>query len=78
MNIRPTTEIDLAGHNFVITHWSPQGYENLPKIGRYVAVPMATISGSMMTGARIFLMPAYSYSIPLNRWSKMISKNFSH
>ena len=53
MNIRPTTEIDLAGHNFVITHWSPSKVmKNLPKIGRYVAVPMATISGSMMTGGQ--------------------------
>lgn len=53
MNIRPTTEIDLADHNFIITHWSPSKVmKNLPKIGRYVAVPMATISGSMMTGGQ--------------------------
>lgn len=51
MKFRPTTEIDLAGHNFEITHWSPtKVMKNLPKIGRYVAVPMATISGSMMNG----------------------------
>lgn len=51
MNFKPTTEIDLAGHNFVITHWSPtKVMKNLPKIGRYIAVPMATIGGSMMSG----------------------------
>lgn len=51
MNFRPTTEIDLAGKNFVITHWSPSKVmKNLPKIGRYIAVPMATISGALFTG----------------------------
>lgn len=53
MKFKPTTEIDLAGHNFEITHWSPtKVMKNLPKIGRYVAVPMATISGSMMSGGQ--------------------------
>lgn len=53
MKFRPTTEIDLAGHNFEITHWSPtKVMKNLPKIGRYVAVPMATIGGSMATGGQ--------------------------
>ena len=48
---RPTTEIDLAGHNFVIEHWKPtKVMKNLPKIGRYVAVPMASIGGAMMNG----------------------------
>ncbi len=51
--IKPTTDIDLAGHNFVIEHWSPtKVMKNLPKIGRYVAVPMATISGAMMSGGQ--------------------------
>lgn len=53
MNFKPTTEIDLAGHNFVITHWSPSKVmKNLPKIGRYIAVPMATISGALMSGGQ--------------------------
>ena len=53
MKFKPTTEIDLAGHNFEITHWSPtKVMKNLPKIGRYVAVPMATIGGSMMNGGQ--------------------------
>jgi len=53
MKFRPTTEIDLAGHNFEITHWSPtKVMKNLPKIGRYVAVPMATIGGSMASGGQ--------------------------
>lgn len=51
IKFRPTTEIDLAGHNFVITHWSPtKVMKNLPKIGRYIAVPMATIGGAFMNG----------------------------
>ena len=51
MKFQPTTEIDLAGHNFIITHWSPSKVmKNLPTIGRYIAVPFATIGGSMMTG----------------------------
>ncbi len=53
MNFKPTTEIDIAGHNFVITHWSPtKVMKNLPKIGRYIAVPMATIGGAMMSGGQ--------------------------
>lgn len=53
MKFRPTTEVDLAGHNFEITHWSPtKVMKNLPKIGRYVAVPMATIGGSMASGGQ--------------------------
>jgi len=55
MKFKPTTEIDLAGHNFTITHWSPtKVMKNLPKIGRYVAVPMATVAGSMMSGGGNF------------------------
>ena len=53
MKIRQTTEIDLAGHNFVITHWSPtKAFKNIPKIGRYIAVPMASISGALMSGGQ--------------------------
>ena len=53
MKFKPTTEIDLAGHNFTITHWSPtKVMKNLPKIGRYVAVPMASIGGSLMSGGQ--------------------------
>lgn len=53
MKFAPTTEIDLAGHNFIITHWSPMKVmKNLPKIGRYVAVPMASIGGAMMSGGQ--------------------------
>lgn len=53
MNFKPITEIDLVGHNFVITHWSPtKVMKNLPKIGRYIAVPMATISGAIMSGGQ--------------------------
>lgn len=51
MIFRKTTEVDLAGKNFVITHWSPtKVMSNLPKLGRYIAVPMATITGSMIKG----------------------------
>lgn len=51
INFKPTTEIDVAGHNFTITHWSPtKVMKNLPKIGRYIAVPLASISGAIMSG----------------------------
>lgn len=50
-----TTSIDLAGHEFIITHWSPTKVMiNMPKIGRYFAVPMATVAGSLLSGAGNF------------------------
>lgn len=52
-NFRPTTEIDLVGHNFIITHWSPMAcMHNLPKIGRIIAVPMGAIGGELLNGGR--------------------------
>lgn len=49
---RPTTEITLSGTEFIITHWSPtKVMKNLPRIGRYIAVPMATVSGALMNGS---------------------------
>lgn len=53
IKFKPTTEIELAGHNFTITHWSPtKVMKNLPKIGRYIAVPMASIGGSILSGGQ--------------------------
>ena len=62
INFRPTTEIDLAGHNFVITHWGPmKAMKNMPKIGKIVAVPLGAIGGSILSGGqnmqRSFLQP---------------------
>ena len=52
-NFRPTTEIDLVGHNFIITHWSPMVcMHNLPKIGKIIAVPMGAIGGELLNGGR--------------------------
>lgn len=52
-NFRPTTEIDLVGHNFIITHWSPMVcMHNLPKIGRIIAVPIGAIGGELLNGGR--------------------------
>lgn len=52
-NFRPTTEIDLVGHNFIITHWSPMVcMHNLPKIGKIIAVPMGAIGGELFNGGR--------------------------
>lgn len=52
-NFRPTTEIDLVGHNFIINHWSPMVcMHNLPKIGRIIAVPMGAIGGELLNGGR--------------------------
>ena len=51
MNFKPTTEIKLAGHEFVITHWSPmKTMKNLPKIGKIVAVPIAAVGGEIAQG----------------------------
>lgn len=53
--IRKTTELRIGDNEFIITHWSPtKVMKNLPKIGRYFAVPMATVAGSVMTGAANF------------------------
>ena len=53
INFRPTTEIDLAGHNFVITHWGPmKAMKNMPKIGKIVAVPLGAIGGSIISGGQ--------------------------
>lgn len=52
-NFRPTTEIDLVGHNFVINHWGPrQAMHNLPRIGRIIAVPMGAIGGELLSGGK--------------------------
>lgn len=49
--IRPTTEVILGEKEFTIEHWSPtKAMKNLPKVGKYFAVPMATIVGSLGTG----------------------------
>ena len=53
INFRPTTEIDLAGHNFVITHWGPmKAMKNMPKIGKIVAVPLGAVGGSILSGGQ--------------------------
>lgn len=53
MNIRKTTSIILSDREFLITHWSPtKVMTNLPKIGRYFAVPLSTVAGSLMTGGQ--------------------------
>lgn len=52
-NFRPTTEIDLVGHNFVINHWAPRrAMHNLPKIGKIIAVPMGAIGGELLNGGK--------------------------
>lgn len=50
-----TTYINIGEHEFTINHWSPtRVMKNMPKIGRYFAVPMATIAGSVMSGGATF------------------------
>lgn len=52
---RKTTELKIGDKEFIITHWSPtKVMKNLPKIGRYFAVPMATVAGSVMAGGANF------------------------
>lgn len=50
-----TTFLTVGEHEFTINHWSPtKVMVNMPKIGRYFAVPLATIAGSVMTGGVTF------------------------
>lgn len=49
--IRPTTEVEIGEKEFLIEHWSPtKAMKNLPKVGKYFAVPLATVVGSLGTG----------------------------
>lgn len=49
--IRPTTEVQIGDREFTIEHWAPtKAMKNLPKVGKYFAVPLATIIGSIGTG----------------------------
>lgn len=55
MKFSKTTEVEFAQHKFLITHWSPTKVMiNMPKIGRYFAVPLATVAGSLLTGGANF------------------------
>lgn len=55
MKFAKTTVLEISGNEFIIHHWSPTKVMcNLPKIGRYFAVPMATISASIMSGGTNF------------------------
>lgn len=52
IRMQPTTEVKLGDNYFTITHWSPtKVMKNIPRIGRYVAIPLATIGGSIASGA---------------------------
>lgn len=55
IKMRKTTELQLSGKNFTIYHWPPsKTLANMPKIGRFLAVPLGTIAGSIATGGENF------------------------
>lgn len=55
MKFRKTTELKLGNNNFTIYHWSPsQVIKNMPLIGRFIAVPMGTVAGSILQGGESF------------------------
>ncbi len=52
-NSRPTTEVVIGEKEFTIEHWSPtKAMKNLPKVGKYFAVPLATVVGSLGSGGQ--------------------------
>lgn len=53
--MKRTTEVTINGTEYLITHWSPsKNFKNLPIIGKYFAVPVATVIGSIAQGGGNF------------------------
>lgn len=51
----PQTVKVIGKNEFIIHHWSPtKAMMNLPKIGRYLAVPISTLAGSAIAGGANF------------------------
>lgn len=55
VGMRPTTKVKISDEEYIITHWSPtKNLKNLPIIGKYFAVPIATVIGSIAQGGGNF------------------------
>lgn len=55
LGMRPTTEVTLGGRTFLISHWkATHAFRTIPKVGRYFAIPFATVIGSIMQGGQNF------------------------
>lgn len=55
IKFRKSTEIVLSEKRFTIYHWSPSTViRNMPTLGRFLAVPMGTLAGSVVQGGENF------------------------
>ncbi|UNY40366.1 hypothetical protein KLEP7_gp14 [Pseudaeromonas phage vB_PpeM_ KLEP7] len=63
--IGPKTELVIGDRTYVLAHWSPtKMYRNIPKIGRYFAIPASTVIGTIFSAHQDEIEPDLSEAIP--------------
>ena len=59
------TELVIGDRTYVLAHWSPtKMYRNIPKIGRYFAIPASTIIGTIFNSQQDGVEADLSEAIP--------------
>ena len=59
------TELVIGDRTYVLAHWSPtKMYRNIPKIGRYFAIPASTIIGTIFNSQQDGVETDLSEAIP--------------
>ena len=59
------TELVIGDRTYVLAHWSPtKMYRNIPKIGRYFAIPASTVIGTIFNAQQEGLEADLSEAIP--------------
>ena len=63
--IGPKTELVIGERTYVLVHWSPtKMYRNIPKVGRYFAIPASTVIGTIFNAQQEGLEADLSEAIP--------------
>lgn len=59
------TELVIGDRTYVLAHWSPtKMYRNIPKVGRYFAIPASTVIGTIFNAQQEGLEADLSEAIP--------------
>ena len=59
------TELVIGNRTYVLAHWSPtKMYRNIPKVGRYFAIPASTVIGTIFNAQQEGLEADLSEAIP--------------
>ena len=59
------TELAIGDRTYILAHWSPtKMYRNIPKIGRYFAIPASTIIGTIFNSQQDGVEADLSEAIP--------------